>query len=78
MKSDKALKALGLACINLTPEIKKAMIEMQGVQVIEVLSDDPAARVGIPAWCRLTGHTLIETNEINSTDTVFYIQKKSS
>ncbi len=78
MKADKELKASGLACINLTPEIKKAMKEMLSVQVIEVFNDDPASRLGIPAWCRLTGHKLIETNEINLTDTLFYIQKKSS
>ncbi|MBI5914546.1 MAG: sulfurtransferase TusA family protein [Bacteroidetes bacterium] len=78
MKADKALKASGLACVNLTPEIRIAMKEMPAAQVIEVFNDDPASRMGIPAWCRLTGHTLIEANELNSTDTLFYIQKKSS
>ncbi len=78
MKADKELKASGLACVNLTPEIRNAMKEMQAAQVIEVFNDDQASRMGIPAWCRLTGHTLIETNELNSTDTLFYIQKKSS
>lgn len=76
MKADKELKASGLACVNLTPEIKIAMKEMQAAQVIEVFNDDPASRLGIPAWCRLTGNTLVETNEISSTDTFFYIQKK--
>ena len=36
MKADKKSKASGFACINLTPEIKKAMKEMLSVQVIEV------------------------------------------
>ncbi|HLF65664.1 MAG TPA: sulfurtransferase TusA family protein [Saprospiraceae bacterium] len=78
MKTDKELKASGLACINLTPEIKKAMKEIEPAQVIGIFNDDPASRIGIPAWCRLTGHALLETNEINATDTVFYIQKKQS
>jgi len=77
MKKDKELKASGLACINLTPEIKKAMKEMHGTQIIEVYSDDPASRLGIPAWCRLTGNNLVEVKEINSTETLFYIQKKT-
>jgi tRNA 2-thiouridine synthesizing protein A len=77
MKTDKELKALGLACINLTPEIRTAMKELESKQIIEVHSDDPASRTGIPAWCRLTGHTLLEANEISATDTLFYIQKKS-
>ena len=78
MKADKELKALGFACVNLTPEIKNAMKEMKATQVIEVFNDDPASRMGVPAWCRLTGHTLIETNEVNANDTLFFIQKKSS
>jgi tRNA 2-thiouridine synthesizing protein A len=77
MKSDKELKASGLACINLTPEIRNAMKEIEPGQVIEVFNDDPASRAGVPAWCRLTQNTLIEAKEINSTDTVYYIQKKS-
>ena len=78
MKADKELKAPGQACINLTPEIRSVIKEMQPMEIIEVFNDDPASRMGIPAWCRLTGHTLIKTNEINTTETLFYIQKKSS
>jgi len=78
MKADKKFKASGLSCINLTPGIKNALKEIQPSQVIEVFNDDPASRTGIAAWCRLTGNTLIETNELNETDTLFYIQKKSS
>ncbi len=77
MEADKHLKAEGLACVNLTPEIKIAMKDLQPAQVLEVFNDDPASRLGIPAWCRLTGNALIETNELNSTDTLYYIQKKS-
>jgi TusA-related sulfurtransferase len=78
IKPDQQLKAEGLACLNLTPEISKAMKNIEPLKVLEVFSDDPASRVGIPAWCRLTGHTLLEVNEINPNDTVFFIQKKSS
>jgi tRNA 2-thiouridine synthesizing protein A len=76
MQADRNLKATGLACINLTPEIKKAMNEMQSKEVLEVYSDDPASREGIPAWCRLTGHTLLETKEISREETAYFIQKK--
>jgi tRNA 2-thiouridine synthesizing protein A len=76
MQADKNLKATGLACINLTPEIKKAMNEMQSKEVLEVYSDDPASREGIPAWCRLTGHTLLEIKEISREETAYFIQKK--
>jgi len=29
--------------------------------VIEVLADDPAAAIDIPAWCRMRGHTFVST-----------------
>jgi len=76
MKVDKNLKATGLACINLTPAIKKVMTEMQSGEVLEVFSDDSASREGIPAWCRLTGHSLLDTKEITTEETAFFIQKK--
>jgi tRNA 2-thiouridine synthesizing protein A len=76
MNTDKELIAAGMACINLTPSIKQAISSMQGSEVLKVFNDDPAAREGVPAWCRLTGHLLIETKEISQTETLFYIQKK--
>jgi tRNA 2-thiouridine synthesizing protein A len=30
-----------------------------GVDVVEVLADDPAAATDIPAWCRMRGHTYL-------------------
>ncbi len=76
MNADKELEALGMACVNLTPNIKQAISSMQGSEVLKVFNDDTAAREGVPAWCRLTGHSLIETKEISQTETLFYIQKK--
>jgi len=76
MKADKNLEARGLACIDLTPKVKIALSEIQSGQVLEVLSDDSSAREGIPAWCRLTGHSLINSEKINTDETLFYIQKK--
>lgn len=76
MIADKELKASGLACVNLTPNIKQAISSMNGSEILMVYNDDPASREGVPAWCRLTGHSLIETKEINQTETQFYIQKK--
>lgn len=76
MIADKELKASGLACVNLTPNIKQAISSMNGSEILMVYNDDPASREGVPAWCRLTGHSLIETKEINQEETQFYIQKK--
>ena len=78
MNADKELAATGMACVTLTPSIKLAISSLQGSEVLKVFNDDPASREGVPAWCRLTGHKLIEVKELNSSDTIFYIQKKTN
>lgn len=75
MEANKELKASGFACVNLTPAIKTAITRMQPKEVLEVFSDDPSSREGVPAWCRLTGHLLLETKELNPNETLFYIKK---
>lgn len=78
MKTDKELEAAGLACINLTPNIKQAMSSMQPDEVLKVSNDDQASRIGVPAWCRLTGHSLLKAEELDDSKTLFYIKKKNS
>ena len=48
--------------------------------VLEVHTDDPAARVGVPAWCRLTRNPLVYTDALvhpSTNHTVFLIAKKT-
>jgi TusA-related sulfurtransferase len=70
------LNAIGMMCIDLTPNIKKALSGMQSQEVLEVLCDDPGAIVGIPAWCRLTGNLLLDTKKVSDSEAVYYIKKK--
>ena len=77
----RTLDAPGIACIDLTPLIAKTMRDLQPGEVLEVHTDDPAARVGVPAWCRLTGNRLVHTSADHTrTDqpnqTTFHIAKK--
>lgn len=51
----KVLDCLGRACPVPVIELAKALPTVEVGEVIEVLSDDPAARLDIPAWCRLRG-----------------------
>ena len=76
MNADKILDASGNACINLTPLIKHAMTSLQPEEILKVSNDDTASRLGVPAWCRLTGNTLIEVKELDAIQTEFYIKKK--
>jgi TusA-related sulfurtransferase len=75
-QADAVLDAPGLACATLTPLIQTTIRDMVSSGVLEVRSDDPAARLGVPAWSRLTGNTLLQTVEEDALHTHFYIRKK--
>jgi TusA-related sulfurtransferase len=76
MKSDKIIDAPGTSCVILTPMIKEAIVPLAPGSILEVHSDDPAARVGVPAWSRLTGHELVNIIEKDESNTIFYIKRK--
>jgi TusA-related sulfurtransferase len=68
-----------MACVDLTPLIAKTMRELGPGEVLAVHTDDPAARVGVPAWCRLTGNRLMHAHPAQgTTQTTFHIAKKES
>jgi len=48
-----------LSCGDLVMAMLKALRPLQPGDVMEVRALDPAAPIDIPAWCRLTGHTLV-------------------
>ena len=58
---DSVLEAFGEGCATLTPRIRARMRQLESGQILEVVSDDPAAREGVPAWSRLTGNPLLAT-----------------
>jgi tRNA 2-thiouridine synthesizing protein A len=62
-------------CGDLTPLIRGRMRELQSGQILEVISEEPAAHEGIPAWSRLTGNELIGTVRETSRSR-FFIRKK--
>lgn len=72
---DSILEAFGEGCATLTPRIRARMRQLASGQILEVVSDDPTAREGIPAWTRLTGNPLLgEAGE--SGRLRFFIRKK--
>lgn len=40
--------------------LQQTLRPMRVGEILEVLSDDPAADVELTAWSKLTGHTLVE------------------
>ena len=81
MANDETLAAditvdLGQAgCGDLTPLIRGRLRELQSGQVLEVISEEPAAHEGIRAWSRMTGNELIGTVRETSRSR-FFIRKK--
>jgi TusA-related sulfurtransferase len=49
---------------------------MESGQVLEVRADDPTARLGVPSWCRLSGHTLLATVVEDGGRTRFFLRRK--
>lgn len=47
-----------LACGDLVLALRRRLNELPPGSVLEVIALDPAAPEDLPAWCRLTGHTL--------------------
>ncbi|MDQ3044341.1 MAG: sulfurtransferase TusA family protein [Chloroflexota bacterium] len=76
LNGDAVLDAPGMACATLTPQIRDSIRGLMSGQVLEVRSDDPAAREGVPAWSRLTGNPLVGTVEEDVEHTRFYLRKK--
>lgn len=74
----RVLDAPGMACVSLTPNIKYELTSLRPGALIEVRNDDPASRLGVPAWCRLTGHRLVDVVEVDEVHTNFLIRKKET
>lgn len=59
MSADLEVDALGRACPLPVIELAKRIGEVPVGGVVAVLADDPAARLDVPAWCRMKGHEYV-------------------
>jgi peroxiredoxin family protein/TusA-related sulfurtransferase/rhodanese-related sulfurtransferase len=57
------LDACGLSCPGPIVEVFKKINELNVGDMLEVLASDPGFMNDITAWCRRTGHTLLETGK---------------
>jgi len=48
-----------LGCGELVLELRARMAGLRAGQVLRLIARDPGAPADLPAWCRLTGHTLV-------------------
>ena len=60
MKADATVDARGTLCPVPIIWAARRMRELQAGNVLEVLATDVAVLDDLPAWCRVTGHELLE------------------
>jgi tRNA 2-thiouridine synthesizing protein A len=60
-----------LACGELLLQLRVRMEGLSPGQVLRLVALDPGAPADLPAWCRLTGHTLV-----TSAPPVYVIRRK--
>ena len=57
--SDVEWDAGELGCGELVLELRMRLAAMRPGQTLRLVALDPGARQDMPAWCRMTGHTLV-------------------
>lgn len=60
-----------LGCGELVLELRNRLTTMKPGERLNLVALDPGAPADIPAWCRMTGHTLVSTQH-----PVYIIQRK--
>ena len=63
MQVDKELDARGLNCPLPILRAKKALAHMQAGQVLRIVATDPGSVKDFQAFCKQTGHTLLDQSE---------------
>jgi tRNA 2-thiouridine synthesizing protein A len=54
-----------LGCGELVAELRRRLKALPPSQILHLVAKDPGAVEDIPAWCRLTGHTLKQADHPN-------------
>lgn len=69
-KFDDVYDSLDRGCGDFIIDLRAVMRELEPGSILMVASRDAGAPVEIPAWCRMTGHELLEASA------PFYLIKK--
>jgi len=60
-----------MGCGQLVFELRRRMRELKAGDRLEVIARSPGAPVDLPAWCRMTGHSLVSADH-----PIYVIQRK--
>jgi len=71
LKPEQEWDAGDMGCGELILELHRRLKNLPADQVLKLTAHDPGAPEDLPAWCRLTGHTLLR-----SAHPEYWIQKR--
>lgn len=77
MQFDKEVDARNLNCPLPILRCKKALNDLGPEQVLKIMATDPGAKKDFDAFCRQTGHSLVDMQEAEGVFT-FFIRKRAS
>jgi len=77
MKVDKTIDIKGEVCPYTFVRSKLAIEEMEGGQVLEIITDHGPATQNVPRSFENEGHKVLEIKKINDTDWRMVVQKKA-
>ncbi|WP_078553508.1 sulfurtransferase TusA family protein [Bacillus alkalicellulosilyticus] len=63
MKSDRVVDTKGLACPMPIVKTKKAMLDLEAGQILEIHATDKGAKSDLAAWAKSQGHDLLAQEE---------------
>jgi tRNA 2-thiouridine synthesizing protein A len=66
---------LGLACPIPVVRLAKAVASVEVGAIVELLADDPGAKVDIPVWCRLKDQQLVDQRDRSEGGWVFEVRR---
>ncbi|MEM6906412.1 MAG: sulfurtransferase TusA family protein [Pseudomonadota bacterium] len=72
---DDTLDALGLLCPLPVLKARKRLMALPPGGVLEMVADDPAARVDVPHFCQEQGHDLVSQADLPSGAMRFVIRR---
>jgi len=73
MTSDHEWDAGDMGCGDLVLELRARVERLRPGQILRLVARDPGAPADLPAWCRMTGHTLVSGEH-----PVYLIRRKES
>lgn len=77
MDFDKELNARGLNCPLPILRCKKSLAEIESGQVLKVIATDPGSVKDFQAFCKQTGHELLQLEEAEQ-EFIFHIRKRAA